>query len=193
MKKGIYSFLLSFLKIGFAVGIFVYLLKSGKVDFQKIRAALSDAPWILFSLLGMGVSLALTTWRWRLLLVSQGVPVSFKKSLKLVFIGHFFNIVIPGSVSGDIVKAYYISKGEKNKLITTLSVMMDRFIGLVSLLVIAFFAVLLNYSFIQSVPPLKVLSYILILGLGFLLAWVAAWIPGRLAAKMEILPLLREE
>src|SRR3989338_222612 len=110
MKKGIYSFLLSFLKIGFAVGIFIYLLSSGKVDFQKIRSALSEAPWIFLSLLAIGVSIVVTSYRWRLLLVSQGISVSFKKILKLVFVGHFFNIVIPGAVSGDIVKAYSISK-----------------------------------------------------------------------------------
>ena len=169
MKKGIYSFLLAFLKIGFAVGIFIYLLSSGKVDFQKIRSALSEAPWIFLSLLAMGVSIVVTSYRWRLLLVSQGISVSFKKILKLVFVGHFFNIVIPGAVSGDIVKAYYISKEEKNKFITTLSVLMDRCVGLGSLLVIVFFAILFNYSFIQSVPPLKFLGQIVMICFGLFL------------------------
>ncbi|MBI3018677.1 MAG: flippase-like domain-containing protein [Deltaproteobacteria bacterium] len=169
MKKSTYSFFLQILKISFAVSIFIYLLKSGKVDFQKVRGAFFDSHWILLSLFGMGISLFITTWRWRLLLLSQAIDISFKKSLKLVFIGHFFNIVIPGSVSGDIAKAYYLSKNAKDKIKTTLSIIIDRFIGLVSLLVIAFFAVLLNYSFIQSILPLKVLSHILILGLGFFL------------------------
>lgn len=36
-------------------------------------------------------------------------------------------------------------------------------------------------------------QYGLTLGLGFLLAWLAAWVPAHRAAKMKILPLLREE
>lgn len=36
-------------------------------------------------------------------------------------------------------------------------------------------------------------QFVLIAGLGFFLAWAASWHPARRAAKMEILPLLREE
>ncbi|HBQ21491.1 MAG: hypothetical protein A3D19_08245 [Deltaproteobacteria bacterium RIFCSPHIGHO2_02_FULL_38_15] len=167
MKKAkIKSFLIQILKLAFAVAIFVYLITSGKVDLVRVKDAFLHSYWTILSLLMGLVTLLITTWRWRLLLTTQGIRISFKKALKLVFIGHFFNIVIPGTVSGDVVKAYYISKTEKNKMAAALSVVMDRFIGLMMLTVVTFCAVIFNFSFVQSVSELKILGQMIMGGFG---------------------------
>lgn len=166
------SILFHILKFGFAASIFIYLIMSGKIDFYKISHTFLNSYWMPSLLMMGGLTLVMTAWRWNILLSSQNIHLNFKNTLKLVFIGHFFNIVIPGTVSGDVVKAYYITRnchsGEEGnqKVKAALSVFMDRFIGLLVLVVITFVAVLLNYSQIQSKPELKILGNMVIMGFG---------------------------
>lgn len=166
IKKKVKDFALIFLKAGVGIGIVAYLIYSGKIDVTRILHVFVSSPLILVLIVLDFVTLVVTTWRWQLLLKTQHIHISFKRALKLVFIGHFFNVVIPGSVSGDVVKAYYISKHQKNKMGAALSVVMDRFIGLIVLTGITFGAVLLNYKFITSIPELKILGELVLAGGG---------------------------
>ncbi len=144
IKKKIKDFILIFLKASLGIGIVTALIYSGKIDISKILHTFVSSPLILALIALDLVTLVVTTWRWQLLLKTQKIYISFKRALKLVFIGHFFNVVIPGSVSGDVVKAYYISRHQKNKMGAAMSVVMDRFIGLIVLTGITFVAVILN-------------------------------------------------
>ena len=47
---------------------------------------------------------SLACFRWRILLAVQGIETRIMDIVKLNLIGQFFNIAIPGSVSGDLVK-----------------------------------------------------------------------------------------
>ena len=71
--------------------------------------------------------------RWRFLVRTQNVFLNVWQSFRLTYIGSFFNVVLPGSVSGDIVKAYYLTKerGKKGALVST--VVIDRILGLYTL------------------------------------------------------------
>jgi len=70
------------------------------------------------------------TIRWRYLLKVQSIDVSFSEVLKDTFLGAFFNYVIPGNVSGDLVKAYYMAKTTRKPVAVAVSVFVDRAIGL---------------------------------------------------------------
>ncbi|OGQ17921.1 MAG: hypothetical protein A3B70_02030 [Deltaproteobacteria bacterium RIFCSPHIGHO2_02_FULL_40_11] len=163
-KKKVKSIALQVLKLAFAFGILGYLISTGKIDLEKVLTVLTSSPW-MFLALSMGFfTLLTTTWRWRILLQTQGIRISFRKTLRLVFIGHFFNIVIPGTVSGDVVKAYYITKSQTNKMAAGLSVFMDRFVGLIVLFVMTAVAMALNTAFVRSIPPLYMLAQIIFVG-----------------------------
>ncbi len=156
-RKKIQNILFQILKFSFAAGIFVWLAAAGKIDFLKIREALFHSPWILFSIaMGFG-TLFMSAWRWWLLIRSQGIRFSFAKVFRLVLIGQFFNIIIPGTISGDIVKAYYITRNEEKKMIAGFSVLMDRLIGLFVLIGMTSAVVLVNASSLTT-PELKTLG-----------------------------------
>ena len=158
-RKKCKSLILQFLKIGFGVAIFTYFVFSGKVNLAKVWDTLFCSLWVpLILSLQLG-SITLCTLRWWVLVRSQKIEISFLRTLKLVFIGWFFNVTIPGTISGDVMKVYYIAKGEKNKISAGFSVLMDRFIGLVILVMLTFLFVLLNYSFVQSIPELKAIGW----------------------------------
>ena len=77
--------------------------------------------------------------RWWLLLRSQKISISFWAVVKLYLLGWFYNNFMPGSVGGDLLRAWYVTKHTDKRFEAALSVFVDRLIGLLSTLVIAVF------------------------------------------------------
>ncbi|MBI4040333.1 MAG: flippase-like domain-containing protein [Deltaproteobacteria bacterium] len=170
-KSKIKSIISQILKASVAVGLLLYLGLTGKMDVVKIAHALVASPWMLLAIGLEFLAMWMIGIRWHLLLYSQGVRLSLLKTMKFVFIGHFFNVVIPGTVSGDVVKAYYVIRGHSNKMVAGLSVFMDRFIGLIVLLLVTCLAVGFNGAFVQSIPELTILAMITWMGFIFLIVF----------------------
>jgi uncharacterized protein (TIRG00374 family) len=82
-------------------------------------------------------------WRWRLLLRTQGIPVTGREAVSLTFLGNFFNQVVPGGlVGGDILKAVYAARGRERAAHAVVSVFVDRVLGLFGTVVLACVALL---------------------------------------------------
>ena len=81
--------------------------------------------------------------RWWLLLRSQSIFIRFWAAVRLYLLGWFYNNFMPGSVGGDLLRAWYVTRHTDKKFEAVLSVFVDRVIGLSSTLVIAFFFYLL--------------------------------------------------
>ena len=75
--------------------------------------------------------------RWWLLLRSQSIFISFWAVVRLYLLGWFYNNFMPGSVGGDLLRAWYVTRHTDKKFEAVLSVFVDRVIGLSSTLVIA--------------------------------------------------------
>lgn len=79
---------------------------------------------------------ALRLW-W--LLRAQAIPVGYMECLKVTVAGNFLNFATPfGSNAGDLFKAYFVSlhaPQKKTEAVTT--VILDRFVGLATLLLVA--------------------------------------------------------
>lgn len=88
-------------------------------------------------LLLLTLLVVLTGWRWNLLLRGVGLLVPFWRSVRLTFIGGFFNIAVPGATGGDVVKAWYAARETGAGTRAVISVFVDRFVGLFGLVVFA--------------------------------------------------------
>ncbi len=77
--------------------------------------------------------------RWWLLLRSQSIFMSLFSAVRLHFLGLFYNNCMPGSVGGDLIRAWYVTKHTNKRFEAVLSVFVDRTIGLLSTLIIAVF------------------------------------------------------
>ena len=121
---------------------------------------------ISISLFLLGFSLFLIiafigTFRWKILIKAQGIDLDFFTSFRLTFVGWFFNIAMPGSTGGDLIKAYYaatISPSKKAGAVT--SVFVDRGIGLFAMVFFAFIALLANLSFVLNNSTLRIVLLI---------------------------------
>ena len=81
--------------------------------------------------------------RWWLLLRSQHIFINFWAVVRLYLLGWFYNNFMPGSVGGDLLRAWYVTKHTPKRFEAVLSVFVDRVIGLLSTLAIAIFFYLL--------------------------------------------------
>jgi uncharacterized membrane protein YbhN (UPF0104 family) len=88
-----------------------------------------------FSMLG-GVLFGVTRW-WRLLRLAR-CPSSWWNTLRLTFLGLFFNLVFPGLTGGDVPKALLVVREHPDRRADALAtVVIDRLIGLWALIGIA--------------------------------------------------------
>lgn len=88
------------------------------------------------------VALLLASFRLQLIAKAQSITMSFAESTSFTFIGYFFNNFLPTSIGGDVVKAYYVSRKSADKTSAYTSVFIDRAIGLVTMIFMAFVALL---------------------------------------------------
>lgn len=138
------------LKVLFAVTIITWLVKTDRLDFKALSALLRPEVFIILAVL-TGLNLFLATERWRLILKTQNLPHSRLETWRLSIIGVFFNFVVPGGVGGDVIKAFYVAKGNptaKTKAVVTVA--MDRLLGLYTMLVMAIAVMILHWSEVQA-------------------------------------------
>ena len=161
MKK----FLLTLLKIVIVGSILIYLVQSGRLNFEKLFL-FQEAPEILAIMFGILIFLVvpMASIRWWLLLRAIGIRVNPRQAFVLTWIGNFFNTTLPGAVTGDVVKGYYVIKAlnEEGRTKSFMTLLIDRFVGLSGLIVIAFFALVFNFELIISQERLHSLAGIIV-------------------------------
>ncbi|MBW8017214.1 MAG: flippase-like domain-containing protein [Planctomycetes bacterium] len=119
-----------------ALSIIVLICFKQKDDLKSLYSSLPLKVFIagiaLFMLANLIVSL-----RWYLLLRSQDIKVPFKAAIKVHFLGLFYNNIMVSSVGGDMLRVWYIAKYTTKRLEAGLSVIVDRVVGLFTLVVMA--------------------------------------------------------
>ncbi|MDP6637252.1 MAG: lysylphosphatidylglycerol synthase transmembrane domain-containing protein [Phycisphaerae bacterium] len=94
--------------------------------------------WMLLAAMAASLTgVLVTALRWWMLLAIQSIRISLWEAVRLTFLGQFYSLIVPGTVGGDIVKAYYVTKHTHAKAGAVLSVFVDRVFGLAALTLVA--------------------------------------------------------
>ncbi len=114
-------------------------------DWEKLREVFSRLSWGYFalSLAAYIIGQIVVAFRWWLLLRAQSIHIGPVAAVRLYFVGLFYNNVMPSSVGGDLLKAYYVTKHTHRRLEGVLSVFIDRLVGLAGMMLMAVAAYLL--------------------------------------------------
>jgi uncharacterized membrane protein YbhN (UPF0104 family) len=138
--------------------------------------------WLLPGILCVGVMLFVQTERWRILLKVQGIQLGWWRTLWLNMIGAFFNLFLLGSTGGDIVKIFYLMRevpGKKSSAF--LSVVVDRVLGILGLVLVAIVLSFWRFDLLYSHPETRHLLGILAMILGSVVTMlIAAFVIERL-------------
>lgn len=126
------------LKLGFVVALMTFLVQKGFISLKDTGRAFSRYDFMVPAALALLLNAGLGALRWQWLLKPQGIELPFSRTLQLTLIGNFFNIALPGAVSGDFVKAFYVGRevpGLRGRSFG--SILFDRVAGLSALVFVS--------------------------------------------------------
>jgi len=171
MKKKLISAAQALVTIGLLVWIFRDPVKNAEMAEAVSRAKWG---WLLPGLASVGLACLLQTQRWFLLLRVQGVGMSWLRTLKIYMVGMFFNLFLLGSTGGDVVKIYYaMQEAKTRKEAALLSVLVDRIMGLLGLVVLTAVVVSLRWRELMAHQLTQALLLVLAGVMGGMLAVIA--------------------
>ena len=140
MRKILSSAIRVFISVFFML-LLLYIMRDKYPQILKAFASTNVPIFFLGFLIFVGAC-AVASVRLKLLIGAQDIVVTFSETLPLTFIGYFFNNFLPTAIGGDVVKAYYLSHKTENKVGSYASVFVDRIIGLITMVLMAFAALL---------------------------------------------------
>ncbi|HRO25863.1 MAG TPA: lysylphosphatidylglycerol synthase transmembrane domain-containing protein [Luteimonas sp.] len=129
-----------------------------RMDWVALGSALRQyTPGAILAALALtAMSMFIAGLRWKVL----APEIRFSRLLKFTLIGQFYSLVLPGQISGDAVRAWRISRGVDNRARVAMSVLADRVVGLVALLLVSIVGLALSTDdFARKIlPPVVVLT-----------------------------------
>lgn len=128
-----------------ATTLLFLLLSNGRLNevvnqWQQIRHMPFLAACGLYA-----VGQVLSSWRWQWLATSLGIQERLGRLVQLYFVGMFFNLFLPTSMGGDLVRSWYLAQLNQgtNFRAALTSVISERLNGLIALLLLGCLASLL--------------------------------------------------
>ena len=125
------------LKIGVTIVCFWYI--SRKIDFNAAKDAFLKANWSWLSLAVILLMLSKLFSAIRLNIYFRNIQIHLPewRNIKLYWLGMFYNLFLPGSISGDAYKVVLLKKKyDSSYKKTSAAVLLDRFSGLLALCLI---------------------------------------------------------
>jgi uncharacterized membrane protein YbhN (UPF0104 family) len=168
------------LRYAFSSGLVVWLITS--VDWGELGVLQGGVSWapVCVGLLLAGIVYPLHALRWWLLYRAGGVTLSLSWAHAVTWVGQFYNSVLLGGLGGDAARAWYLLRDAPgHQAAGLLSLLLDRSLGLVMLLVMAGVALLACLQQVTASPELRVLGLVVAAGLAasalfFIWAWRTA-------------------
>ena len=122
------------LKIGVTIVCFWYISK--KIDFNAAKEAFLKANWgwLFLAVILLMLSKLFSAFRLNIYFRNIRIHLPERKNIKLYWLGMFYNLFLPGSISGDAYKVVLLKKKYNSSYKkTSAAVLLDRFSGLLAL------------------------------------------------------------
>jgi glycosyltransferase 2 family protein len=167
------------LKVAVSGGLLAYFISRVHPERFVQTFASANFSYIALALLVYLVTQVVSALRWTALARPLGIKTPLKDMLRYYLIGMFFNLFAPGTVGGDVSRVYYLVRDEDARtkgnpattVHATMSVLMDRAIGMVVLVWLGAVGLLL---FPQYAVPRTARLATLLLAVGLLVAGLLA-------------------
>ncbi len=127
--------IVTFFKIGLTIALLWMLVHNSMLNIELLTSIVYKPVWLTCMSALVIVNIAMNVWRWYRLNRMQNFAISYSDTFVAIYLGLAFNNLLPGSVSGDLVRINYLFKRiPQQKVAGLVSVLADRIIGLLGLL-----------------------------------------------------------
>ncbi len=106
----------------------------------------ADVAWVVFSVSFIFVLDSLSSIKWKMLLDACSDKVELWRLYVYYCIAQFFNLILPTSMGGDVVRIFLLGGYTGKRSDAAASVIVERFTGMVGMLIFAVFSMLLNFD-----------------------------------------------
>jgi hypothetical protein len=173
------------LKIIFSAALIYLIIRL--VDVGEIARVFQQANWTLLagSFLLFAISQVLRAVRWHLLIAAHRQDITLPATINALFVGLFFNMFLPAEVGGDVVRGLWLDKNVGSRSATFASVLVDRLMGMLSMSLMAFIAIIAGAGQMGGATILMVVGVA-----ATLLLFTAAIASRRIAGFFIGLPLI---
>jgi uncharacterized protein (TIRG00374 family) len=151
------KFLIDILKTAVGLGLLAYVINANwnpRNGGPGIKNLLNQTPnfgYIAAIAVLTGITVSCQIVRWYLLVRALDLPFTLRNAFRLGMVGYFYNTLLPGSIGGDFLKAFFMWKEHpERKAAAVATVLVDRMLGLFGLLM---FASIVGGSFWLSGDP----------------------------------------
>ncbi len=118
-----------------------------RVDIGLNRLVRGANPWfLLLSLSVIPTAIIITSRRWHMLLEVLDIHMGQWRTFVICMVSTFYSTFMPGSTGGDLVKAYYAAKHTTHRTRAVMSVLIDRILGLLALIILGGFMASLQFQ-----------------------------------------------
>jgi uncharacterized protein (TIRG00374 family) len=147
------------LKVALVVALLWFLARKGFISLDATRRAFTHADRMIPAIVALVAAMLLGVLRWHWLLRGHGIVLPATRTLTFALIGNFFNLALPGAVSGDVVKAFYIARERPGRRGDALaSIVFDRVAGLAALVLLAAAALLIELDAVRGTRLLNAIQ-----------------------------------
>jgi hypothetical protein len=183
-------------KIAVSAVLLVYLLSTTDLAALNRRVRSGDTLLIALAMMLYAGILALSTWRWRVLLQAQGYDAPLGRLSASYLVATFFNNFLPSNIGGDVIRVRDSSKLTGSTTTSLAVVAIDRILGLGALYLLAVLAYLAGGDAVRDLVGAR--PVLLALGVVFGALAYVFFRPGtarRLmtATRMASIPWAREQ
>lgn len=123
-------------KAAVSIGVIAVLLAQADMGGIASRAAQADPALLLVAGLLAFAQIVIAAFRWMAVAGALGGRPRFANALRLVYIGQFFNLILPSTVGGDAVRVWLIWKSGMKGATAAASVFVDRLTAVLGLVVV---------------------------------------------------------
>lgn len=123
------------LKLLAAIGLTYWLVKSNKLDFNILLESFKHPFTWIVAIVIVCAQITAGAFRWRVILRMFEIKIDFYQAVKVQWIGQFFSTVLPGAVTGDLIKISFlrIPKEKGTTKLLLFSILADRLFALAGL------------------------------------------------------------
>lgn len=157
------------LRVAVSAALIAWILRG--TDLREVWATFrtADVRYILIAIGLIPLGYLSSVMRWRLLLRAQGGDATLPFLFRSLMTGIFFNNFLPSTIGGDAIRAWDTARSGVGRAMALTIIMVDRFVGLLALLLFAAVGLLGAGRLTERVPDLA----FWVLGVGTLMVIAA--------------------
>ena len=151
-------------KVAVSVALLAYLFSTTDLTALKERVRTGDTFLLVLAMALYGLIIAISIWRWKLLLHTQGYRATMSHLSGSYLVATFFNNFLPSNIGGDFIRVRDSSRLTGSTTTSVAVVVIDRILGFGALYVLAVGAYLAGGPSVRglagALPALVVLGLV---------------------------------